>query len=180
MQISDNCLVAFHKDSRTIILMGEIDPDSTYEFLTAVVDLSSERAKEPVRLIINSPGGHIIHAFAMYDALKGAPFRTTGIVVGECCSAATIVLQACHNRLMSPNSTFMIHVGTSFIGAKHHNEAVTDMKEIDRMSRAADELVAKRAGIPLKKYRKLQIFGRYFTAQEAVEYNFADKVVGGA
>ena len=77
------------------------------------------RAGKEINLIINSDGGDAYHGFAIYDAIKLCSVHVKGIVIGMACSAASYILQACDERVMTPHSVFMIHYGTSGYNDNH-------------------------------------------------------------
>lgn len=64
---------------------------------------------ESVTIHLNSPGGYLNCGFALYDYIKTSQIPITCVVEGICASAATLIMLACHARIMSPNSTFLMH-----------------------------------------------------------------------
>lgn len=64
-----------------------------------------------VTLLINSPGGDLTAGLGIYDAISQYGGEVTGRVVGEACSSACILLQACDIREATPHSSLMHHVG---------------------------------------------------------------------
>ena len=64
---------------------------------------------ESVTIHLNSPGGYLSCGLAIYDYIKTSQVPITCLVEGICASAATLVMLACHNRIMSPNSVYLMH-----------------------------------------------------------------------
>lgn len=63
-----------------------------------------------IELIVNSGGGDLLEALGMYDYIKSLPCPVTARVIGTCGSAATLVVLACSERLISPNGTWYVHM----------------------------------------------------------------------
>lgn len=74
-----------------------------------VGDIISGELPESVTIHLNSPGGYLSSGFALYDYIKTSQFPITCVVEGICASAATLIMLACPIKVMSPNSTFLMH-----------------------------------------------------------------------
>lgn len=79
-------------------------------FIKGMHTLESKNNK-PIAIIMNNPGGDWYHGMAIYDAIKTASSECTVRVYGHAMSMGSIILQAADNRIMMPNSRFMIHYG---------------------------------------------------------------------
>lgn len=69
-------------------------------------------SNDPITIILNSEGGDYYQALAIYDYIKSLKSHVTIKIIGNCMSAATIISLAADVRVMSPNSTYMIHYGS--------------------------------------------------------------------
>lgn len=76
------------------------------------LNLLAAESNEPIVVLINSCGGSVTDGYAIYDAIRTCHCKVIGKVIGDCMSAATMVLLACDERLSFPKSTFMVHDGT--------------------------------------------------------------------
>jgi ATP-dependent protease ClpP protease subunit len=84
--------------------------DAVRDVLTSHVgEILGGELSESVVIHVNSPGGYLSCGFALYDYIKTSQIPITCLVEGLCASAATLVMLACHNRIMSPNSVFLMH-----------------------------------------------------------------------
>ena len=95
--------------SRTIFLVGDIDEGKHLEVLKNLHILDQYEGN--VTIYINSEGGEVASGFAIYDAIKAMKCYVRGIVNGQASSIASVILQACDSRLITPNSFVMIHEG---------------------------------------------------------------------
>ncbi len=115
----------------------------------------NEKWDEPVQLILNSPGGYLDAAWAFIDVMDciRVPVRT--IAMGEIVSAAAMIFVAGDERVMSPNSSAMIHHFSTMTGGSY------------------PELVASRKSEDLQATRIIQHFLRnstvYKTARQVEE-----------
>lgn len=64
---------------------------------------------KPFLLRINSNGGYVDSGLFIYDNIVHAPVPVVGLVIGKCFSMASVILQACHQRLALPHSLFLVH-----------------------------------------------------------------------
>ena len=107
-----------------VLYMGSVDRTSEYEsgvdhlmaesFIKGLHVLESKNDNE-ITIIMNNPGGEWYHGMAIYDAIQNARCHCTIKVYGYAMSMGSIILQAADNRILMPNSRFMIHYGgTSF------------------------------------------------------------------
>lgn len=164
-------------DRRSLYLFGGIDTDSIAPLVKALWEMGASNRKKQITLFINSDGGSVDEAFALYDSIKlcGAP--VAGLVNGVCQSAATLVLQACKHRFMTQNSTLMLHAGSIGIGRDHVNEAKSWMDESLKTMARFDSLLAARTTYSSQELSELTRFAKFFSASEAVSVGLADKVL---
>lgn len=84
--------------------------DAVRDVLTSHVgEILGGELSESVTIHLNSPGGYLSCGLALYDYIKTSQIPITCLVEGLCASAATLVMLACHNRIMSPNSVYLMH-----------------------------------------------------------------------
>ncbi len=161
-------------NQRTIYLIGEINEESTRQFII-VLNFLDNLSKEPIRIILSCPGGEEEAGYAIFDAIKLArsPVLVDGI--GMVASMAAIVIQAGDVRRLSPNAVFMIHHGS--MGMPDHIEQ-DKVLAIGRLIATNNikyhTLLANRTGIPIQEIRKMSEEETYLDATQAVRKGFAD------
>lgn len=168
-------------ESRTLFLVGDVTESSIKTVIHGLFSLS-EKSLEPIYLIINTYGGSVDEALALYDAMKivPAPVRTVGL--GKVMSAGCLILAAGEHghRKMGRQSRMMFHAGYESTGGDifmHEN----NLKEFQRTERQYDELVAKETGQSLSKVRALYLpkrLDRYMTAPQCLKFGFIDELAG--
>ena len=129
----------------------------------------------PLTVHINSPGGNVTDALAIYSVLRKHPGYVTAIVDGFCASAATIVALAADEVVMAEHSMMMVH--NPWIVAQ--GDAAHMRKTAETLDLASRELVAiytERTGLSGERVGAIMEAETWFNAYEAVEAGFAHRV----
>lgn len=165
-------------EARSVLLFGPIEPTSTQKIITQLLVLNQMDGKEPIRLYINSPGGYADDGFAIYDVMNFVAAPVYTICSGIAASAATIVMVGGEkgHRYTLPHSRLMLHQPSSGARGSASDIAVT-AKEILRLREKGNELYAKETGHKIEKIREDLHRDFWMTAEEAVGYGLADKIV---
>lgn len=171
--------------NRIIVLEGESDDNEVdyHMALQAVKQIMylDSYGEKPLKVIINSPGGWVSQGMAIYDAICGCHNDVIGLVVGEAYSMASIILQACDTRIMTPNSTLMIHNGSTGIEGK--TDDVINTAEFEKkINRICEDIYLgrikeKKPRFTRNQLRELLRTDTYFTAEEAVKIGLADNTL---
>ena len=74
-------------------------------------DADARKGEKPISIIMNNPGGDVIHGMGIYDTISNCKNHVTIKVVGHAMSMGSIILQAADKRIMTKNSLIMIHYG---------------------------------------------------------------------
>ncbi len=100
-----------------------------------------EKWDEPIQIILNSPGGYLDAAWAFIDMMDciRLPIRT--IAMGEIVSAAAMIFVAGDERLMSPNSSAMIHHFSTMTGGSYPELVASRKSEDLQASRIIDHFL---------------------------------------
>lgn len=129
----------------------------------------------PIRIIINSPGGECFAGAAIYNALREYKGRKTVRVDGVAASMASIIAMVGDEIYMSPGSTMMIHRPS--VGAWGN---VEDLKKAINMLEALEEtmipIYEKRTGLSKDEISELLDKETWMSPEEAIALGFADKL----
>lgn len=102
-------------DTATLQLFGTIESEESWwsednvTYRQFIEELNALGNRKTIRVEINSSGGDVFAATAIYAALILNPAAIEGYVTGLCASAATIVLMACGVRKIAKNAILMVH-----------------------------------------------------------------------
>jgi ATP-dependent protease ClpP protease subunit len=144
-----------------------------------VKQLASVKANT-INLIIDSPGGSVDDALAMFNALKAHPATINGFVIGGAHSAASFVFQAADKRNVAPQAALTIHEAHApVMGNAKDMRAAADL--MDAASQAIAQIYQERGGGTVEAWRELMqanggTLGSTFVGQEAVAVGLADAV----
>ena len=139
------------------------------------------KKKSNIKLYFNSPGGDWHHGMAIYDCILGLRSEVKFVGFGYVRSMGSIIMQACNQRLLTPNCKVMIHDGTfGHYGTPKTTEAWS--KESIKARRKMYEIyysnmLCKNSKITLKKIEDMCNYDCIMSAEKAVEIGLADKVL---
>jgi ATP-dependent Clp protease, protease subunit len=163
--------------SRTVLLFGEINDKVARSITAQLVALSAESAK-PIRMFINSPGGHVESGDTIFDIIRfvRAPVHVIG--TGWVASAGALIFIAAkkEHRFCLPNTRFMLHQPSGGTMGKASDIAI-EAKEIIRMRQRLNETFARETGQTLEKVTRDTERNYWMSAEEAVAYGLAHKVI---
>jgi len=164
-------------NERIVFLGHEIDDVIANLVIAQLLHLESEDPDKDINLYINSPGGSVTSALAMYDTMQYIRCDVSTICVGQCASAAAVLLAsgAAGKRFALPNSRVLIH--QPWGGTQGQ---VTDIeiqaKEMLRMRDALDRILAQHSGQSIEKIHLDTERDNIMTAEEAKAYGLIDAV----
>jgi ATP-dependent Clp protease, protease subunit len=165
--------------ARSVLIFGSITDATAADAARRLVALDAE-SKEPIDVIVSSPGGHLESGDSIHDLIRfiSAPVRMIGS--GWVGSAATHVYLAAprERRFCLPNTRFLIHQPSGGIGGKASDIAI-QAREIVRARQRIAEIIARETGQPLEKV--LQDIDRdyWLSPQEAVDYGLVGRIIQG-
>ena len=163
--------------SRTVLLFGEINDKVARAITAQLIALSSDSDK-PIRMFINSPGGHVESGDTIFDIIRfvRAPVQVIG--TGWVASAGALIFIAAkkENRFCLPNTRFMLHQPSGGTMGKASDIAI-EAKEIIRMRQRLNETFARETGQPLEKVTRDTERNYWMSGEEAVAYGLASKVI---
>lgn len=140
-----------------------------------IVKAAMAVGQRPVTVHINSPGGSVTDALAIYSILRKHQGHITAVVDGLCASAATIVALAADEIVMAEHSLLMVHNPWTVASG----DAAQMRKTADTLDVASREMVAlytERTGLSGDKVSAIMGAETWFNAYEAVEAGFAHRV----
>ncbi|QZZ22435.1 ATP-dependent Clp protease proteolytic subunit [Leptothermofonsia sichuanensis E412] len=163
---------------RIIFLSEEVDDGIANAIVAYLLYLDSEDPSKPIYLYINSPGGSVTAGMAIYDTMQHIKSEVVTICVGLAASMGAFLLAAGSKgkRLALPHARIMIHQplgGTRGQATDIEIEA----REILRIRRQLNEILAERTGQPLEKIEKDTDRDYFMSAEEAKNYGLIDSVI---
>lgn len=141
-----------------------------------------DKSGDPITIIMNNPGGDVVHGMAIYDAIKACRSHVTIKVFGHAMSMGSVILQAADDRVLAPNAEVMIHYGKQSI-SDHAKIAEKWIAFNRRFDKWMEDLYLTKIRASKPKFRrdrlkKMLDFDTIMTAREAVDLGLADKLLG--
>ncbi len=165
----------------TIIDIQDVIGDDWAELSSASLVPKIRDIDTPIRLSIDTPGGSVFDAVAIYQALVQHPHKVTADIMGMAASAGTIITSSADHIRIAQAGTFMLHRAWSVVpGNSAELRAAADL--LDKVDRELDDVLSKRTGVSVDEIRELSIGddgsdGTWLTGTEAVERGFADELL---
>lgn len=163
-----------------IIFLGDDVNEHTANLVVAqMLFLENQDADKDIIFYINSPGGSVYDAFAIYDTMQFVKSDIQTVGIGVQASAAAFLLSSGTKgkRLLLPHSTVMIHQPSSASGRAKISDLEIDLKEGLRLKKLLNEILARNTGQPISRVEKDADRDYWMTAAEAVKYGLVDKVI---
>lgn len=163
---------------RIIFLGGPIDDNVANIVIAQLLFLENEDPKKDIKLYINSPGGSVTAAMAMYDTMNHIKPDVSTVCVGIAASAAAVLLSAGAKgkRFCLPNSEVMIHQVMGGVEGQASDIAIT-AKHILRTKENLNKILAKNTGKTPAQVEKDSDRDYYMTADEAKKYGIVDEII---
>src|SRR5690606_38029015 len=163
---------------RIIFLGTDVNPHTANLVVAQLLFLQAEDAKKDIFFYINSPGGSVYDAMAIYDTMQYVTNDVQTVGIGMQASAAAFLLSSGTKgkRYLLPESTVMIHQPSSGTRGKVTDMEI-DLKESLRVKQRLNEIMAANTGQDIEKVKLDMERDYWMTAKEAVEYGIADKVI---
>jgi ATP-dependent protease ClpP protease subunit len=164
-------------DTFKIELLGTIGEDFWSEGWTLDRFKNELAAVETpnVDIEIQSLGGDVMEAFAIYDAIRSMSQKVTTRIIGSTASAGTVIAMAGDDRVISPNSRFLVHnAWTMTVGDAEEHEKTSD--QLESIDNQLAGIYQKVTGKHKKTMRGLMKENRWITAEEAKQWGFVNKI----
>jgi ATP-dependent Clp protease protease subunit len=163
---------------RIIFIGSPIEDTMANAVIAQLLFLESQDATEDIKMYINSPGGSVTSALAMYDTMQYVRSQVSTICVGLAASAAALLLSAGEKgkRMALPNSEVMIH---QVMGGASGQATEVDIhaKHILKTRERLDKILAKHTGQKLSKVSQDTERDYFMSAEEAKKYGLIDKII---
>jgi len=163
---------------RIIFLGTEINDDVANSVIAQLLFLESQNSDEDIILYINSPGGVVTSALAIYDTMQYIKSDVSTICIGICASAASVLLAAGEKgkRFILPNAEVMIH---QVLGGTQGQASDIDIhaRHILKTKSKVNKILAKHTGKSESVIEKDSDRDNFMSATEAKKYGIVDKII---
>lgn len=163
---------------RIVMLTGPIHDDMASLICAQLLFLESENDKKDIFLYINSPGGVITSAFAIYDTMAYIKPDVCTVCVGQAASAGAFLMCSGQKgkRYTLPNARFMIHQPLGGVQGQATDIEI-HAKEILAMRHKLNGIMAQNTGQTIDKIAHETERDRFLSAQDAHTFGLVDHVI---
>ena len=175
---------------RIVMLNGPVEDHMANSIIAQLLFLESEDPDKDILLYINSPGGQVSAGLGIYDTMQFIKCDVSTVVIGQACSMGSFLAQAGAKgkRIVLPESRTMIHrvssgtrgtSGSVYVQELQFEDAQRAFEESKKVNRRLTELYVRHntAGKTYDEMSETMKFDTFLTANEAVAWGLADKVV---
>lgn len=174
---SPQTLTYFGPEKRSICIFGDIEEAMALAIVSQLMELGE--SDEIIHVYINTYGGDLNQALAIYDTMRMIQAPIVTIACGACMSAGLLIYQGGDLRCATPNTRFMYHepiYGLQAISAEGADAFVQNYT----WAKTTYENILKERSKMKKKTWKDKFSGAtnfFFTAHEAKEYRLVDEII---
>ncbi len=168
---------ALSADAAELLIYGTIG-DTEWDDVDAKSFFRELKSLGDVREItvrINSPGGDVFTAQAIYNQLKTHPAKVTVYIDGLAASAASLIAMAGDWVVMPANALMMIH-NPQTLAWGDANDLQKGIEVLEKVKETMLEVYQAKTGLDKETLLELIDDETWLTAEEAVEWGFADEV----
>ena len=163
---------------RIIFLGGPITDGVANSIIAQLLFLAHEDEKKDIQLYINSPGGAVTAAMAIYDTMEYIKPDVSTICIGQAASGGAVLL-ACGakgKRFALPKAEIMMHQVMG--GAEGQaSEIEITARQILKIKDKINKILAAHTGQSLEKIERDTDRDFYMSAEEAKSYGVVDKII---
>lgn len=172
-----NMIIEKLLDARTILIYGEVNQELAEKVTMQLLALQ-EINDEPIKIFINSQGGHVEAGDTIHDMIRFIRPEVKVVGTGWVASAGVSIYLAAEkeNRYALPNTRFMIHQPLGGVRGQASDIKI-EMEEIQKMRARINKLISDATGQELKKVEKDTDRNYWMDIDEAIEYGIVNKEI---
>jgi ATP-dependent Clp protease protease subunit len=163
---------------RIVFLGTQVDQNSANAICAQLLLLEAEDPDRDVSVYINSPGGSVTDGFAIYDTMQYVRCDVSTICLGLAASMGQVLLCAGTpgKRYALPHARILMHQPSGQMQGQAADIAI-QAEQMVYLKRMMAERIAFHTGQTVERIEADSDRDRWFTAEEAREYGFIDKVI---
>ena len=164
-------------ETRTILIFGEINMKLAQEITRQLLVLAAD-SDDDIKIIINSPGGHVESGDTIFDMIRFVKPTVKIIGTGWVASAGALIYAAAdkENRYSLPNTRFLLHQPMGGASGQASDIAI-EAEEIIKMRKRLNQTFAAQTGQPLEKVEKDTDRNFWMSAKQAQDYGLVGQIV---
>jgi ATP-dependent Clp protease protease subunit len=162
---------------RIIFLTGPFEDGMSSLICAQLLFLESENPKKEIAMYINSPGGVVTSALAIYDTMQYIKSPVSTVCMGMAASAGSLILTAGEpgRRVALPNARIMVHQPSGGFQGKV-SDIERHAEDIIKTKKRLNEIYVKHTGRTLEEVERTLDRDYFMSAEEAKDWGLIDIV----
>jgi ATP-dependent Clp protease protease subunit len=163
---------------RIIFLTGGINEQVSSIVSAQLLFLESQAPDKDIFMYINSPGGLVTAGLAMYDTMQFIKCDISTLVIGQACSAGSLLSMAGTKgkRYALKNSRIMIHQPSGGASGQA-TDILIHAEEITKIKKRLNQMYADHTGQSIEKINDAMERDKFMSPEEALEFGLIDKII---
>ena len=173
-------------DTAELQLFGTIQSEESWwdddciTYRNFINELNALGDKKVINVVIQSGGGDVFAANAIYNALILNKAKITGTIIGICASAATIILMACESRKIAKNAILMAHNPSVSLWGSYQADDLIKLAEVtNTVKKSIVAAYMERLDKTEDEIGELMDAESWYVGQEAIDAGFCDGLIEG-
>ena len=163
---------------RIIFLTGGINEQVSSIVSAQLLFLESQAPDKDIFMYINSPGGLVTAGLAMYDTMQFIKCDISTLVIGQACSAGSLLAMAGTKgkRYALKNSRIMTHQPSGGASGQATDNLI-HAEEITKIKKRLNQMYADHTGQPIEKINDAMERDKFMSPEEALDFGLVDKII---
>jgi ATP-dependent Clp protease protease subunit len=163
--------------ARTVLVFGEVTTELAESVSSQLLALST-LSHDPIRLVINSPGGHVESGDTIHDVIRFIEPEVKILGTGWVASAGALIFAAAEreNRIALPNTRFLLHQPLGGMSGRA-TEIEIEAAQILAMRERLNRIFARATGQTYEKIASDTERNHWMTAEQAKTYGLVGRIV---
>ena len=163
---------------RIIFLTGPINEQVSSIVSAQLLFLESQAPDKDIFMYVNSPGGLVTAGLAMYDTMQFIKCDISTLVIGQACSAGSLLAMAGTKgkRYALKNSRIMIHQPSGGYSGQA-TDILIHAEEITKIKKRLNQMYADHTGQPIERINDAMERDKFMSPEEALEFGLIDKII---
>ncbi len=163
---------------RIIFLTGGINEQVSSIVSAQLLFLESQAPDKDIFMYINSPGGLVTAGLAMYDTMQFVKCDISTLVIGQACSAGSLLAMAGTKgkRYALKNSRIMIHQPSGGASGQA-TDILIHAEEITKIKKKLNQMYANHTGQTIETINDAMERDKFMSPEEALEFGLVDKII---
>ena len=163
--------------ARTVLIFGEIDMKLA-ERVTGQLLAYAAEGEDDIRILLNSPGGHVESGDTIHDVIRFVGPRVKMIGTGWVASAGALIYVAAErqNRYCLPNTRFLLHQPSGGMSGQFSDVEI-ETQQILSMRDRLNRIMARQTGQTVQRIENDTRRNYWLDAQGAKEYGLVGQII---